>query len=80
MSNITLRNSIALVLGMYAAPMTFAHDHQPHVVLDDMVITVTRVPTNQNHVAARTTVINKQTIEQNPVSNLSDVVQKDASI
>lgn len=80
MSNITLRNSIALVLGMYAAPMAFAHDHQPHVVLDDMVITATRVPTNQNHVAARTTVINKQTIEQNPVSNLSDVIQKDASI
>lgn len=75
MSNFILKTSISALLFP-----TLAVANVPSVVLDDEVITVSRMPTNINNVPARVTVIGAKEIEQNPALNLSDVLQKEASI
>ncbi|KAA8731646.1 TonB-dependent receptor [Acinetobacter qingfengensis] len=48
--------------------------------LDPIVVTASKTEEKVSEVPARITVISKQQIEKNPALNLSDVLQKDASI
>lgn len=78
MSKLTLSASIALILSPNLS--VFANTTDPTVVLEDMVITVGKTATHIDNAPARITVIDEDTIQQNPINNLSDVLQKDASI
>lgn len=77
MSNFTLKTSIALLL---APTVVMANTSTPHVELDPINITVSRSPQLLSKTPARVAVIGAKEIEQNPALNLSDVLQKDASI
>lgn len=77
MSNFTLKTSIALLL---APTAVMANTSTPHVELDPINITVSRSPQLLSKTPARVTVIGAKEIEQNPALNLSDVLQKDASV
>ena len=70
----TLPASIALLL----SPTVFAET--PHVELDPINVTVSKIPQNTSKTPARVSVIGSDTITQNPTLNLSDVLQKDASV
>ncbi|WP_374252943.1 TonB-dependent receptor plug domain-containing protein [Acinetobacter brisouii] len=53
---------------------------QSSIQLDPIVVTASKTEEKASQVPARITVISKQEIDQNPVLNLSDVLQKNASI
>lgn len=75
----TLTGAIAMVL---TSTVTFANESndQPSIQLNPIVVTASKIAENVSEVPARISVISKEVIEQNPALNLSDVLQKDASI
>ncbi|MDO4223045.1 MAG: TonB-dependent receptor [Acinetobacter sp.] len=72
------------VIVALTSPMAFAETEQtvatPAATLDPIVVTASRTAEKLSSVPARVEVINRQTLEQNPALNLSDVLQRDASI
>lgn len=76
MTNFTLKTSIALLLTPTAV---MANASTPHVELDPINITVSRSPQLLSKTPARVTVIGTKEIEQNPIANLDNVLNHDAS-
>lgn len=75
-----LVGAIALAMGFTSA--AFAEDQTTDQIaqLDTIVVTASRNEEKLKTVPARLTVINQKTIEQNPLLNVSDVLQRDPSI
>lgn len=75
-----LVGAIAIAMG-FSSP-AFAQDQSSDktATLDTIVVTASRTEEKLKNVPARLTVIDQKTIEQNPILNLSDLVQKDPSI
>lgn len=70
----------AIAIAMGCSPVIFAEDATDATQLDPIVITASKSAEKASQVPARISVISKEEIEKNPVLNLSDVLQKDASI
>lgn len=70
----------AIAIAMGFSPVIFAEDTTNATQLDPIVVTASKSAEKASEVPARISVISKQEIEKNPVLNLSDVLQKDASI
>lgn len=70
-----LAGAIAIVL---TSTTTFAADQT--IELDPIVVTASKSEEKASEVPARISVISKDELEKNPALNLSDVLQKDASI
>ncbi|MDB9679311.1 TonB-dependent receptor plug domain-containing protein, partial [Acinetobacter baumannii] len=70
----------AIAIAMGCSPVIFAEDATNATQLDPIVITASKSAEKASEVPARISVISKEEIEKNPVLNLSDVLQKDASI
>ncbi|MDQ8953585.1 TonB-dependent receptor [Acinetobacter rudis] len=71
----------AITLAMCATSTTFAaNDQQERVVLPTLVVTASKSAEEIEKVPARMNVIDQQEISQNPAINLSDLLQKEASI
>ena len=78
----TLVGAIALAMGFSTS--VFASESQDQRVvnaaLDTLVVTASRSEQNIKDVPARINVIDQNSIERNPILNLSDEVQKDPSV
>lgn len=74
----------AIALAMGFSTSVFAAESQDQRVvnasLDTLVVTASRSEEKLKNVPARLTVIDQKTIEQNPLLNISDVIQRDPSI
>ncbi|OAU97279.1 TonB-dependent receptor plug domain-containing protein [Moraxella catarrhalis] len=82
MSSFTLRRAIVLALAPLSAA-AFAQDTQPTeptVILDPVIVTASKTDGLLSQTPVRVSVIGAREIRQNPTLNLSDVLQKDASI
>lgn len=79
MSSITLRRAILLALAPVGT-VAAAQNQLPAVELDPVVVTVSRSAQVISQTPARVSVIGKHEIQQNPVSNLSKILEKDAGI
>jgi len=80
-----LAGAIALATGFFAAAhaadnQTANNDQQDVPPLDTIVVTASRTAEPIKNVPARIDVIDQKTIEQNPTLNVSDLLQKDASV
>ena len=79
-----LVGAIALITGFsvttHAADQQATNDEQNATSLDTIVVTASRTPEKVKNVPARIDVIDQKTIEQNPTLNVSDLLQKDASV
>ncbi len=65
---------------MGCSPVIFAEDTTTTTQLDPIVVTASKSAEKASEVPARISVIDEKTIEQNPAFNLSDLIQKDASV
>ncbi len=74
-----LVGAIAIAMG-FSSTTVFADDSTDATQLDPIVVTASKSEEKVSQVPARITVISKEDIEKNPISNLSDVLQQDASI
>lgn len=74
-----LVGAIAIAMG-FSSTTVFADDSTNATKLDPIVVTASKSEEKVSQVPARITVISKEEIERNPISNLSDVLQQDASI
>lgn len=74
-----LVGAIAIAMG-FSSTTVFADDSTDATKLDPIVVTASKSEEKVSQVPARITVISKEEIERNPISNLSDVLQQDASI
>ena len=74
-----LVGAIAIAMG-FSSTTVFADDSTDATKLDPIVVTASKSEEKVSQVPARITVISKEDIEKNPISNLSDVLQQDASI
>ncbi|CAG67555.1 ligand-gated channel protein [Acinetobacter baylyi] len=74
-----LVGAIAIAMG-FSSTTVFADDSTDATKLDPIVVTASKSEEKVSQVPARITVISKKEIEKNPISNLSDVLQQDASI
>lgn len=74
-----LVGAIAIAMG-FSSTTIFADDSTDATQLDPIVVTASKSEEKVSQVPARITVISKEDIEKNPISNLSDVLQQDASI
>ncbi|MDH2523583.1 TonB-dependent receptor [Acinetobacter baumannii] len=70
----------AIAIAMGCSPVIFAEDATDATQLDPIVITASKSAEKASEVPARISVISKEEIEKNPALNLSDILQKDASI
>ena len=70
----------AIAIAMGCSPVIFAEDTTNVTQLDPIVVTASKSAEKASEVPARITVISKEEIEKNPISNLSNILQKDASI
>ncbi|WP_111856172.1 TonB-dependent receptor plug domain-containing protein [Acinetobacter oleivorans] len=70
----------AIAIAMGFSPVIFAEDTTNVTQLDPIVITASKSAEKASEVPARISVISKEEIEKNPISNLSNILQKDASI
>lgn len=70
----------AIAIAMGFSPVIFAEDTKNVTQLDPIVVTASKTAEKASEVPARITVISKEEIEKNPALNLSDILQKDASI
>ena len=75
-----LVGAIAIAMGFCST--TFAQDQSTEktATLDTIVVTASRSEEKLKNVPARLTVIDQKTIEQNPLLNISDIIQRDPSI
>ena len=76
----SLVGAIAIAMGFSST--TFAQDQSSAktATLDTIVVTASRTEEKLKNVPARLTVIDQKTIEQNPLLNISDVIQRDPSV
>lgn len=72
----------AIAIAMGFSSTTFAQDQSTNktATLDTIVVTASRSEEKLKNVPARLTVIDQKTIEQNPLLNISDVIQRDPSV
>lgn len=70
----------AIAIAMGFSPVIFAEDTTNVNQLDPIVVTASKSAEKASEVPARISVIDEKTIEQNPALNLSDLIQKDASV
>lgn len=70
----------AIAIAMGFSPVIFAEDTTNVTQLDPIVVTASKSAEKASEVPARISVISKEEIEKNPISNLSNILQKDASI
>ena len=70
----------AIAIAMGFSPVIFADDTTNATQLDPIVVTASKSAEKASEVPARISVIDEKTIEQNPALNLSDLIQKDASV
>lgn len=70
----------AIAIAMGFSPVIFAEDTTNATQLDPIVVTASKSAEKASEVPARISVISKEEIEKNPISNLSNILQKDASI
>ncbi|MDO7215391.1 TonB-dependent receptor [Acinetobacter nosocomialis] len=70
----------AIAIAMGCSPVIFAEDTTTATQLDLIVVTASKSAEKASEVPARISVIDEKTIEQNPALNLSDLIQKDASV
>ena len=72
----------AIAIAMGFTSVAFAQDQSTDktVSLDTIVVTASKSPESIKNVPARINVIDDKTIHQNPISNLSDLIQLDPSI
>jgi len=70
----------AIAIAMGFSSVIFAEDTTNVTQLDPIVVTASKSAEKASEVPARISVISKEEIEKNPTSNLSNILQKDASI
>ena len=72
----------AIAIAMGFSSVVFAEDQTTDQIaqLDTIVVTASRSEEKLKTVPARLNVINQKTIEQNPLLNVSDVLQRDPSV
>lgn len=70
----------AIAIAMGFSPVIFAEDTTNATQLDPIVVTASKSAEKASEVPARISVISKEEIEKNPISNLSNILQKDPSI
>jgi vitamin B12 transporter len=70
----------AIAIAMGFSPVIFAEDTTNVTQLDPIVVTASKSAEKASEVPARISLISKEEIKKNPTSNLSNILQKDASI
>ncbi|MEQ1087475.1 TonB-dependent receptor plug domain-containing protein [Acinetobacter seifertii] len=70
----------AIAIAMGCSPVIFAEDTTTTTQLDPIVVTASKSAEKASEVPARISVIDEKTIEQNPLLNVSDIIQRDPSI
>ncbi|PTV44966.1 TonB-dependent receptor [Acinetobacter oleivorans] len=70
----------AIAIAMGFSPVIFAEDTTNAVQLDPIVITASKSAEKASEVPARISVIDEKTIGQNPLLNVSDIIQHDPSV
>jgi vitamin B12 transporter len=75
-----LAGAIAIAMGFSASVSAQDNTTTVNASLDTLVVTATRSEEKIGNVPARISVIDQNSIERNPILNLSDEVQKDPSV
>lgn len=70
----------AIAIAMGFSPVIFAEDTTNATQLDPIVITASKSAEKASEVPARISVIDEKTIGQNPLLNVSDIIQRDPSV
>lgn len=70
----------AIAIAMGFSPVIFAEDTTNVNQLDPIVVTASKSAEKASEVPARISVIDEKTIEQNPLLNVSDIIQRDPSV
>ncbi len=70
----------AIAIAMGFSPVIFAEDTTNVTQLDPIVVTASKSAEKASEVPARISVIDEKTIEQNPLLNVSDIIQRDPSV
>ncbi len=70
----------AIAIAMGFSPVIFAEDTTNATQLDPIVVTASKSAEKASEVPARISVIDEKTIEQNPLLNVSDFIQRDPSV
>ncbi|MCG9511877.1 TonB-dependent receptor [Acinetobacter pittii] len=70
----------AIAIAMGFSPVTFAEDTTNATQLDPIVVTASKSAEKASEVPARISVIDEKTIGQNPLLNVSDIIQRDPSV
>ncbi|MGR2826881.1 TonB-dependent receptor [Acinetobacter sp. 1124_18A] len=70
----------AIAIAMGFSPVIFAEDTTNTTQLDPIVITASKSAEKASEVPARISVIDEKTIGQNPLLNVSDIIQRDPSV
>ncbi|VAX43436.1 Outer membrane cobalamin translocator [Acinetobacter calcoaceticus] len=70
----------AIAIAMGFSPITFAEDTTNATQLDPIVVTASKSAEKASEVPARISVIDEKTIGQNPLLNVSDIIQRDPSV
>lgn len=70
----------AIAIAMGFSPVIFAEDTTNVTQLDPIVVTASKSAEKASEVPARISVIDEKTIEQNPLLNVSDFIQRDPSV
>ncbi|MCF3127183.1 TonB-dependent receptor plug domain-containing protein [Acinetobacter soli] len=74
-----LVGAIAIAMG-FSSTTVFADDSTDATQLDPIVVTASKSEEKASEVPARISVIDEKTIQQNPLLNVSDIIQRDPSI
>lgn len=74
-----LVGAIAIAMG-FSSTTVFADDSTDATQLDPIVVTASKSEEKVSEVPARISVIDEETIRQNPLLNVSDIIQRDPSI
>ena len=75
-----LVGAIAIAMGFSTSVSAQDNTNIVNASLETLVVTASRSEEKIEHVPARISVIDEKTIEQNPLLNISDVIQRDPSI
>ena len=70
----------AIAIAMGFSPVIFAEDTTNTTQLDPIVVTASKSAEKASEVPARISVIDEKTIGQNPLLNVSDIIQRDPSV
>ncbi|MBJ9704604.1 TonB-dependent receptor plug domain-containing protein [Acinetobacter calcoaceticus] len=70
----------AIAIAMGFSPVIFAEDTTNATQLDPIVVTASKSAEKASEVPARISVIDEKTIGQNPLLNVSDIIQRDPSV